>query len=186
MAPVLLRFSAADDGLELSDLLSGFVHDGSVGVVVVLMIPGIVVPQYVLSDPTADWDTWRDAFEVERDAHGVITRESLAKAEERADIANKQAKKLIRLLEELGHRPDPLRSNWSWGSSPDARRCLPRRKLRRGLPRSASVRRSPMPRRPRSGSGRACQVKARLQAHNNADCSDDFIISLVRQRGGAT
>lgn len=52
---------------------------------------------------TAEKDNWRTAFEQERAAHQV-TREQLAKAEERGDVATEQGKTMTRLLQELGHQ----------------------------------------------------------------------------------
>ena len=74
-----------------------------------LLILGVMVPKYVMNNLTADRDSWRRAFEREGDAHD-LTRQQLAKAEERGDVATEQAKTLIRLLEELGHRPELPRS----------------------------------------------------------------------------
>ncbi|MES4891413.1 hypothetical protein [Streptomyces sp. NPDC096012] len=88
----------------MGKLIGQFAQYGIVGVVVALMILGVIVPKYVLSDRTADRDKWREAFEKERDAHEA-RRQQLAKAEERGDVATEQGKTLTRLLEELGHRP---------------------------------------------------------------------------------
>ncbi|MGW5198649.1 hypothetical protein [Streptomyces spiralis] len=111
LIPVLLSSLAAaeESGPDIGKLIGQFAQYGMVGVVVVLMILGVIVPKYVLSDRTADRDKWREAFEKERDAHEE-TRQQLAKAEERGDVAVEQGKTLTRLLEELGHRPELPRS----------------------------------------------------------------------------
>jgi uncharacterized membrane protein len=101
----LLRIAAQDSsGPDVGQLIGQFVQYGIVGVVVVLLMIGIIVPKYVMTALTQDRDKWREAFEKERDAH-QLTREQLAKAEERGDVAVEQGKTLTHLLEELGHRP---------------------------------------------------------------------------------
>ena len=106
LLPELLRSLAAaeDSGPDIGKLIGQFAQYGIVGVVVVLLILGIIVPRYVMNNLTADRDSWRQAFERERDAHD-LTRQQLAKAEERGDVAVEQGKTLTHLLEELGHRP---------------------------------------------------------------------------------
>ncbi|MGW0136229.1 hypothetical protein [Streptomyces sp. NPDC003299] len=105
LIPDLLGIAAAEDsGPDVGKLIGQFVQYGIVGVVVVLLMIGIIVPKYVMTSLTADRDKWREAFEKEREAHQA-TREQLAKAEERGDVAVEQGKTLTHLLEELGHRP---------------------------------------------------------------------------------
>jgi hypothetical protein len=62
-----------------------------------------------MSNLTADRDKWREAFEKEREAH-QLTREHLAKAEERGDAATEQGKTLTAILQGLGHHPELHRS----------------------------------------------------------------------------
>jgi hypothetical protein len=100
----LLRLAAAEEGPDVGKLIGQLAQYGVVGLVVVLLILGIIVPKYVMTALTADRDKWREAFEMERDAH-QLTREQLAKAEARGDVAVEQGKTLTHLLEELGHRP---------------------------------------------------------------------------------
>ncbi|WP_430376682.1 hypothetical protein [Streptomyces sp. B1-3] len=110
LLPELLRFAAEDSGgPDIGKLIGQFAQYGVVGVVVVMMVLGVIVPKYVLSDRTADRDKWREAFEKEREAH-QLTREQLAKAEERGDVAVEQGKTLTALLQGLGHHPDLPRS----------------------------------------------------------------------------
>jgi hypothetical protein len=111
LLPELLRSlaSAEDSGPDIGKLIGQFAQYGIVGVIVVMLMVGYIVPKYVMSNLTADRDSWRLAFERERDAHD-LTRQQLAKAEERGDVATEQAKTLIRLLEDLGHRPELPRS----------------------------------------------------------------------------
>ncbi|ROP53265.1 hypothetical protein [Streptomyces sp. PanSC9] len=105
LLPELLRLAAAEEsGPDVGKLIGQFAQYGVVGLVVVLLILGVIVPKYVMTSLTADRDKWREAFEKEREAHQA-TREQLAKAEERGDVAVEQGKTLTHLLEELGHRP---------------------------------------------------------------------------------
>ncbi|WP_328673151.1 hypothetical protein [Streptomyces sp. NBC_00328] len=48
-----------------------------------LLIIGIIMPVYVMTNLTGDRDKWREAFEKEREAH-QLPLEQLATAEERA------------------------------------------------------------------------------------------------------
>ncbi|MGW2939495.1 hypothetical protein ACWDA7_49210 [Streptomyces sp. NPDC001156] len=110
LLPELLRLAAAEDsGPDVGKLIGQFAQYGIVGIVVVLLILGVIVPKYVMTSLTADRDKWREAFEKEREAH-QLTREQLAKAEEHGSVAIEQGKTLTRLLEELGHRPELPRS----------------------------------------------------------------------------
>ncbi|MDC2953399.1 hypothetical protein PO587_02895 [Streptomyces gilvifuscus] len=110
MNPELLRLAAVDaGGPDIGALIGHFVQYGIVGVVVVLLILGVIVPRYVMTALTGDRDKWREAFEKEREAH-QLTREQLAKAEERGDVAVEQGKAMTRLLEGLGHHPELPRS----------------------------------------------------------------------------
>ncbi|MEV5472952.1 hypothetical protein AB0L66_11420 [Streptomyces sp. NPDC052207] len=110
LLPTLVRLAVAEEtGPDIGKMIGQFAQYGIVGVVVVLLLIGIIVPKYVMTSLTADRDKWREAFEKEREAHQA-TREQLAKAEERGDVAIEQGKTLTRLLEELGHRPELPRS----------------------------------------------------------------------------
>ncbi|MGW3153993.1 hypothetical protein [Streptomyces sp. NPDC001089] len=113
MVPYLLTAIAAAEeggGPDIGKMLGQLLQYGVVGLIVVLLIIGIIVPKYVMTNLTADRDEWRDSFKRERE-NRELTQQQLAKAEERGDLATEQAKTLIRLLEELGHRPDdPARS----------------------------------------------------------------------------
>ncbi|MFJ9353772.1 hypothetical protein [Streptomyces mirabilis] len=113
MIPELLRVLAAADnsggGPDVGKLIGQFAQYGIVGVVVVLLIVGVVVPKYVMSALMTEKDNWRQAFEKEREAHQA-TREQLAKAEERGDVATEQGRAMNALLLELGHRPEIPRS----------------------------------------------------------------------------
>ncbi|WP_432131244.1 hypothetical protein [Streptomyces tendae] len=104
MIPDLMQVLAAVEetgGPDVGKLLGTFVQYGMVGVFALLLIIGVIVPKYVMNALTAEKDNWRTAFEAERAAHQV-TREQLAKAEERGDVATEQGKAMTRLLQELG------------------------------------------------------------------------------------
>ncbi|MEU2877425.1 hypothetical protein [Streptomyces sp. NPDC007070] len=77
------------------------------------MILGVIVPEYVLGDRTADRHKRPEEFEKERDAHQA-TRERLAKAEECGNVAVEQGRTVTHLLEECGHRPVPPGAHDMW------------------------------------------------------------------------
>ncbi|MGW3499374.1 hypothetical protein ACWDMY_01330 [Streptomyces globisporus] len=101
---VLTAAEATETPADISKMIGGFAQYGVVGLIVVLLIFGVLVPKYVMAALTAEKDNWRTAFEQERAAHQV-TREQLAKAEERGDVATEQGRAMNALLLELGHRP---------------------------------------------------------------------------------
>ncbi|MEU1457622.1 hypothetical protein [Streptomyces avermitilis] len=108
MVPELIRALAvaqeAGGGPDIGKLLGQFAQYGVVGLIVVLLIIGVIVPKYVMSNLLTEKDAWRDAFEKEREAH-QLTRQQLAAAQASADVANEQGQAMVRLLEEFGHRP---------------------------------------------------------------------------------
>ncbi|MGW0854188.1 hypothetical protein [Streptomyces sp. NPDC002690] len=101
---ILAATEATDAPADIGKMIGSFAQYGIVGLIVVLLIFGILVPRYVMAALTAEKDNWRTAFEQERAAHQV-TREQLAKAEERGDVATEQGRAMNTLLIELGHRP---------------------------------------------------------------------------------
>ncbi|MFE9865858.1 hypothetical protein ACFYPZ_24490 [Streptomyces sp. NPDC005506] len=101
---VLAAAQEASSGADVGQMIGGFAQYGVVGVIVVLLIMGIVVPKYVMNGLTADRDNWRDAFEKEREGH-QLTRQQLAAAQASAEVANEQGQAMVRLLEEFGHQP---------------------------------------------------------------------------------
>ncbi|WP_327132023.1 SH3BP5 family protein [Streptomyces sp. NBC_01343] len=112
VSDLLRALAAGEEGgtpPDIGTMIGGFLQYGIVGVIVVLLIIGVIVPKYVMSGLVSEKDNWRQAFEKEREAHQA-TREQLAKAEERGDVATEQGRTLNALLLELGHRPDPARS----------------------------------------------------------------------------
>ncbi|MFD5711314.1 hypothetical protein ACFWHW_13105 [Streptomyces pharetrae] len=110
MIPELLRSLAAAEevggGPDIGKILAQFAQYGVVGLIVVLLIIGVLVPKYVMNNLITDKDGWRAAYETERDAHQA-TRQQLAAAQASADVANEQGQAMVRLLEEFGHRPQP-------------------------------------------------------------------------------
>lgn len=103
---VTLLAETPDDG---TGFLSPLLQYGTVGLVLAMVVIGILVPRYVMTNLMSEKDNWRTAFERERDAH-QLTRENLAKAEERGDVAIEQGKTLTKVMEELGYHPDVNRS----------------------------------------------------------------------------
>jgi uncharacterized membrane protein len=107
LIPDLIQVLAAAEetggGPDVGKILGSFVQYGMVGVFALLLVLGVVVPKWAMTALTAEKDNWRTAFEQERAAHQV-TREQLAKAEERGDVATEQGKTMTRLLQELGHQ----------------------------------------------------------------------------------
>lgn len=102
---VLAAVEAAETPTDIAKMIGGFAQYGIVGLLVVLMIWGVLVPKYVMSALTTEKDNWRIAFEQEREAHQV-TRQQLAAAQAGVDVANEQGRALVHLLEGFGHRPD--------------------------------------------------------------------------------
>ncbi|MBK3573162.1 hypothetical protein JHN63_04860 [Streptomyces sp. MBT65] len=94
---------------DIGKILNQFGQYGIVGLVVVLLIVGVIVPRYVMNNLLAEKDSWREAFEKERAAH-ELSRLQLAKAEERGDVAIEQGRTLTALLQTLGHDPELPRS----------------------------------------------------------------------------
>ncbi|WP_432043780.1 hypothetical protein [Streptomyces cadmiisoli] len=107
MPELITLLAAAEEaggGPDIGKLVLTFAQYGVVGLVVVLMMFGVLVPSYVMKLLTADRDAWRNAFEKERDAHEV-TRQQLAAAQASAEVATEQGLAMVRMLEGLGHRP---------------------------------------------------------------------------------
>lgn len=101
--------STEADPTDMTNLIAPLLQYGVLGLLVVFIVLGVLVPKYVMTALTAEKDNWRQAFEKEREAH-QMTREQLAKAEARGDVAIEQGKTLTHLLEELGHRTQLDRS----------------------------------------------------------------------------
>jgi hypothetical protein len=98
-----------ESGPDIGKILGQFAQYGVVGLIVVLLIVGVLVPKYVMNALTAEKDNWRTAFEQERTAHQV-TREQLIAAQASVDTANEQGRAMVQLLEKLGHRTQPTGS----------------------------------------------------------------------------
>ncbi|MFF9142933.1 hypothetical protein ACF09G_35935 [Streptomyces albogriseolus] len=84
MIPELIQVLAVAEetggGPDVGKILGQFAQYGVVGLIVVLLIVGVIVPKYVMNALTAEKDTWRTAFEQERTAHQV-TQEQLVAAQ---------------------------------------------------------------------------------------------------------
>jgi hypothetical protein len=101
---VIAAGEEASSGPDIGKILGQFAQYGVVGLIVVLLIIGVLVPKYVMNNLITDKDGWRAAYETERDAHQA-TRQQLAAAQASAEVANEQGQAMVRLLEEFGHRP---------------------------------------------------------------------------------
>jgi hypothetical protein len=89
-----------------TDYISLLLTWGPGGLVVALFLSGLIETKRNVTDLKNERGEWRKAFETEREGHQK-TRESLAKAEERADAALEAARTTQRLLESLGHSVNP-------------------------------------------------------------------------------
>ncbi|MGC4906561.1 hypothetical protein ACLQ2J_12645 [Streptomyces cyaneofuscatus] len=108
MVPDLVRVLAAAEevgaGPDIGKMIGQLLQYGVVGLIVVLLILGVLVPKWAMNNLIADKDGWRAAYETERDAHQA-TRQQLAAAQASAEVATEQGQAMVRLLEEFGHRP---------------------------------------------------------------------------------
>ncbi|MEW2276701.1 hypothetical protein AB0936_03485 [Streptomyces cyaneofuscatus] len=94
----------AGAGPDIGKMIGQLLQYGVVGLIVVLLILGVLVPKWAMNNLIADKDGWRAAYETERDAHQA-TRQQLAAAQASAEVATEQGQAMVRLLEEFGHRP---------------------------------------------------------------------------------
>lgn len=88
------------------DWVTAIASWGPAGVLVVLLLTGIVEPKWSRIRMEKDRDDWKQAFDTEREAHGV-TRDALSAANARAEAALESANTMTRILEQAGHRPAP-------------------------------------------------------------------------------
>ncbi|MDX3077852.1 hypothetical protein [Streptomyces sp. MI02-7b] len=98
MDHLLSILSAAEEagvGPDVSKVIGKLGQYGPVGLFLILLLIGFIVPKWAIDALTREKDNWRTAFEQERAAHQV-TREQLAKAEERGDVAIEQGKAMTR------------------------------------------------------------------------------------------
>ncbi|MGW0496947.1 hypothetical protein ACWD0Z_16350 [Streptomyces sp. NPDC003007] len=167
--------AAEESGPDIGKILGQFAQYGVVGLIVVLLTVGVIVPKYVMNALTAEKDNWRTAFEQER------AREQLIAAQARVDTANEQGRAMVQLLEKLGHRTQPTGSARCGRSPAGAHRRLPSRRPRPGPPRSPSR----GPARAPEAEGRLTEsrrVKERLGARNRANAYSDWIEGIVLGR----
>lgn len=101
---VLAAAQEASGGPDVAKMIGSFAQYGIVGLIVVLLIVGVLVPKWAMNNLIVDKDGWRAAYETERDAHQA-TRQQLAAAQASAEVATEQGQAMVRLLEEFGHRP---------------------------------------------------------------------------------
>ncbi|WP_406431558.1 hypothetical protein [Streptomyces sp. NBC_01589] len=101
---VLAAAKATEAPADVGKMIGSFAQYGIVGLIVVLLIIGVLVPKWAMNNLIVDKDGWREAYETERDAHQA-TRRQLAAAQASAEVATEQGQAMVRLLEEFGHRP---------------------------------------------------------------------------------
>lgn len=83
-------------------IVNAVIGSGPIGVVLVLILLGQLVPKAQHSWAVQRGDEWRDAYEKEREAH-QHTREALAASEARTDAATEAARTAKALLDAMGH-----------------------------------------------------------------------------------
>lgn len=88
--------------LDPASIFSACLQWGPGGIVALLFIFRWIDPKGVRERLEVESETWKQAFFKEQDAH-QHTREALAKAESRADVAMDIAKPLTSLLHNMGH-----------------------------------------------------------------------------------
>jgi hypothetical protein len=84
------------------DLLTPLVQYGPLGIVLLLILVGLLVPKGSVEQIKIDRDEWRDAFRAEQKAH-QSTRDALAEANGRAEAAVEAARTTAGMLRDLGH-----------------------------------------------------------------------------------
>jgi hypothetical protein len=87
----------------MSDFVNYLLNYGVLGVLVLLLLLGLVVPKPNVDDVKADRDMWRSAYETESQAHQT-TRDALAAANERAEAAVETARTANAILASLQHK----------------------------------------------------------------------------------
>lgn len=84
------------------DLFTALANYGLAGVVLFLLVFGFLITKAHATDLRAEIDSYRRAFEAEKEAHAK-SREALAEALDAVGVAQEQATMTIHLLEALGH-----------------------------------------------------------------------------------
>lgn len=84
------------------DLMAPLIQYGPLGIVLLLILVGLLVPKGSVEQIRIDRDEWREAFRSEQKAHQA-TRDALAEANGRADAAVEAARTTASMLRDLGH-----------------------------------------------------------------------------------
>lgn len=92
--------------LEGSDPIAPLLQWGVLGIILVLILLGWLIPKGMYQQMKADRDDWRGTYEKERDAHQA-TRDALADASRSASAAVETARTTTGLLSRLGHQAGP-------------------------------------------------------------------------------
>lgn len=96
-----LTMLAADPS---TDIFGKILQFGVLGVVLLLILLGWLVPKAMYEQMKTERDTWRDAYQRERDGHQA-TRDAYIE-QSRANVAAfETARTTAGLLERLGHQP---------------------------------------------------------------------------------
>lgn len=97
-----MHWLAVQDPSTTFSFWDALIQWGPGGIVCLLFIFRWIEPKGARKDLNKEKDSWKNAFLTEQEAH-LHTREALAKAEERADVAMEIAKPLTSVLHQLGH-----------------------------------------------------------------------------------
>lgn len=96
--------AVSDGAANAIDMLGPFLNYGVLGLLVLLILFGWLVPKGVVDDLKSDRDAWRTAAEKAREANGV-TQSALQVAQGQAGLALETSKTLTAVFDRLGHLP---------------------------------------------------------------------------------
>ncbi|MFF0822419.1 hypothetical protein ACFYUR_18815 [Micromonospora haikouensis] len=103
---MLIRWAADAGSADPSNVFGAILQWGVPGIVLVLILLGWLIPKGAHEQMKADRDTWRSAYETERDAHQA-TRDAFIDASRAANAAVETARTATGLLDKLGHPTHP-------------------------------------------------------------------------------
>ena len=94
-------------GAVMNDVVTYLLNYGVLGIMVILILFGQLVPKATLSFMRTDRDEWKKAYDAESTAH-ANTRQALKEQIARSEAAVETAKTATALLDRLGHRGGSL------------------------------------------------------------------------------
>lgn len=94
--------AAGDSAGTALDALTPLFNYGVLGLVLLLILLGWLVPRPGVADLKADRDAWRTAFDKEREGHQV-TQSALQVAQGQAALSLETSKTLTSMFDRLGH-----------------------------------------------------------------------------------